>query len=142
MWIYGGGAVVLAVLAWLWPRLLLMAVHEELAQAEGVAAGRMRLALMLLMALVILMGIKIAGVLLITALLIIPPATARAFARSPEQMAVLAALLGALAVVAGLLASLRWDTPSGPSMVMAAVALFAIAQAWSRLREAAGGRAA
>lgn len=138
-WIYGGGALVLAVLVWLWPRLLLMAVHEELAQAEGVPVGRLRLALMLLMALVILMGMKIAGVLLITALLIIPPATARAFAASPEWMAALAALVGGGAVVAGLLASLHWDTPSGPSIVVAALLLFAAAQAWSRWREAAAG---
>jgi zinc transport system permease protein len=69
---------------------------------------------------------KIVGVLLITALLIIPAATARQLARGPEQMAVFAAILGAIAVVAGLFGSLEWDTPSGPSIVVSAAALFVL----------------
>jgi zinc transport system permease protein len=140
LWIYGGGAAVLAVTIALWPRLVSITVHEELAQAEGLPVGALRLALMLLVAVVIVVAMKIIGVLLITALLIIPAAAARAFARSPEQMAVLAAVLGALAVLGGLGASLRWDTPSGPSVVVAAAALFlltlALEAAWRRLRRA------
>lgn len=127
MWIYGGGALVLGVLIALWRPLLAVTVHEEVALAEGVPVGRVRLAAMLLVALVIVMAMKIVGVLLITALLIIPPATARHFARSPESMAVLAALFGVLAVLVGLTASLFWDTPSGPSVVVAAAGLFALA---------------
>jgi len=69
---------------------------------------------------------KIFGVLLLTALLIIPAATARRFARGPEQMAILAAVIGAAAVIAGLFGSLEWDTPSGPSIVVAALGLFLI----------------
>jgi zinc transport system permease protein len=69
---------------------------------------------------------KIVGVLLITAMLIIPAATSRRFATGPEQMAVLAAIMGAIAVVAGLFGSLEWDTPSGPSIVVAALALFVL----------------
>ncbi|HSG20141.1 MAG TPA: iron chelate uptake ABC transporter family permease subunit [Burkholderiaceae bacterium] len=123
-WIYAGGTVVLVVLVALWRPLLAVTVHEELALAEGVPVGWMRLITMLLVALVIVMAMKIVGVLLITALLIIPPATARYLARSPEAMAVLASLCGVVAVVAGLLASLIWDTPSGPSVVVAASLLF------------------
>ena len=62
--------------------------------------------------------------ILITALLIIPAATARRFAANPEQMAVLAALIGIAAVIAGLYGSLNFDTPSGPSIVVAALLLF------------------
>jgi zinc transport system permease protein len=65
-------------------------------------------------------------VLLITALLIIPPATARRLARTPEQMAVLASIVGAVAVAGGLAASLAFDTPAGPSIVVAAAVLFAL----------------
>jgi zinc transport system permease protein len=64
-------------------------------------------------------------VLLITSLLILPAAAARRFARTPEQMGILAALAGALAVSLGIAASLRWDTPTGPSIVVAASALYA-----------------
>ena len=125
-WIWGGGALALALLGWLWRDLLALTVHEELAQAEGVPAWRVRLAFMGLIALVVAIAMKIGGVLLIPSLLIIPPAAARRFARTPEQMALLAALLGCAAVAGGLAASLRWDTPAGPSVVLAAAALFAL----------------
>ena len=69
---------------------------------------------------------KIVGVLLITALLIIPAAAARRFASGPEQMAILAALIGVAGVFGGLFGSLEWDTPAGPSIVVAALGLFII----------------
>ena len=122
--IWGGGAVVLALIAWLWRPLLAATVNAELAEAEGLHPERARLAFMLLMALVIAIAMKIVGILLITSLLIIPAATARRFSSSPEIMAVLASLIGALAVVGGLFGSLKFDTPSGPSIVVAALALF------------------
>jgi zinc transport system permease protein len=126
VWIYGGGIVIVAATVLLWSQLVSITVHEELARAEGLPVGALRLALMLLIALVIVVAMKIIGILLITALLIIPAASARAFARSPEQMAVLASALGSLAVLGGLGASLAWDTPSGPSVVVAAAALFVV----------------
>jgi zinc transport system permease protein len=140
LWIYGGGALILATTVALWSRLVSITVHEELAAAEGLPVGRLRLALMLLIALVIVVAMKIIGIVLITSLLIVPAAAARTFARSPEQMAVLASVLGALAVLGGVGASLRWDTPSGPSVVVAAAALFlltlALEAGWRRLRHA------
>lgn len=126
LWIYAGGAVILATLAVVWRPLLASTVHEDLARAEGVPALRVKLIFMLLIALVIALAMKLVGVLLITSLLIIPAATARRFARTPEQMAVIAALIGAVAVALGLQGSLHLDTPSGPSIVVAAGALFAV----------------
>jgi zinc transport system permease protein len=82
-WIYGGGTLVLVGLAGLWRWLLALSVDEDLARVEGVPVGAVRLALMLLIAIVIAAAVKIVGVLLITSLLIIPAATARRFARSP-----------------------------------------------------------
>ncbi|MFP5515510.1 MAG: zinc ABC transporter permease subunit ZnuB [Alphaproteobacteria bacterium] len=122
--IYGGGAVALTGLALLWRRLLAVTVDEDLARVEGMPVDALRLAFMLLIALVIAIAMKIVGILLITSLLIIPAAAARRFARTPEGMAALASVLGVVAVVAGLLASLNWDLPGGPSVVVAAAALF------------------
>jgi len=122
--IYLGGAAVLAVLALIWNPLFAATVNHEIAEAEGQKPDRTNIIFMLLMATVIAISMKIVGVLLITALLIIPAATARRFARGPEQMAIIAALIGAAAVVGGLFGSLNWDTPSGPSIVVAAMVLF------------------
>lgn len=122
--IWGGGAIVLGILAAIWRSLFAATVNRELAEAEGMSPGRANIIFMLLMAAVIAISMKIVGVLLITAMLIIPAATARRFSSGPEQMAVLAALIGAAAVVAGLFGSLEWDTPSGPSIVVAALGFF------------------
>lgn len=124
VWI--GGFVVVAIIAWLWRPLLAGTVNVELAEAEGMQPERARLIFMLLMALVIAIAMKIVGIMLITSLLIIPAAAARRFATTPEVMAVLASLIGAVAVVVGLFGSLTYDTPSGPSIVVAALLLFII----------------
>jgi len=146
--IYLGGAAVLAGLAVIWRRLLAVTVHEDLARAEGIAATPVQLAFMILIALVIALAMKVVGILLITSLLIIPAAAARRFASTPEAMAGIAAGLGCLAVAGGLYASLRLDTPSGPSIVVAAAGLFAFSLLpWEIWRQAArrlrvGGRQA
>ncbi|MBT8767400.1 zinc ABC transporter permease subunit ZnuB [Metapseudomonas boanensis] len=123
-WILGGSALVLLALILMWRPLLAITVHEELARVEGLPVAAIRLGLMLLIAVVIAVAMKIVGVLLITSLLIIPAAAAQRHARSPEQMALGASLLGLLAVCAGL--SLSWlkDTPAGPSIVVSAATLF------------------
>ncbi|RMT41950.1 Zinc transporter [Pseudomonas syringae pv. solidagae] len=123
-WILGGSTLVLVLIVALWRPLLAMTVHEELARVEGLPVATLRMTLMLLIAVVIAVAMKIVGVLLITSLLIIPAAAAQRHARSPEQMALGASLLGVIAVCAGL--SLSWfkDTPAGPSIVVSAAALF------------------
>ena len=128
LWIWGGGVLLLAALAWLWRSLLAITVDEELAQVEGVPVLWVRLAFMLMIALMIAIAMKIVGVLLITSMLIIPAAAARRLSHTPEQMALIAAILGLLAVSGGLAASWHWDTPSGPSIVSAAALLFVVTQ--------------
>ncbi|MDJ0808208.1 MAG: zinc ABC transporter permease subunit ZnuB [Gammaproteobacteria bacterium] len=128
LWVWGGGMLVIASLLLIWKPLLAMTVHEELAQVEGVAVKRTRLVFMLLIALVIAVSMKIVGVLLITSMMIIPAAAARRFSQTPEQMALVAALIGGIAVAGGLAGSWQWDTPAGPSVVVAAAMLFGLSQ--------------
>ncbi len=124
--IYGGAAAVLAVVAVLWRHMLAATISPELAAAEGLRPERARLVFMLLLATVIAITMKLVGVLLITSLLIIPAATARRFSSTPEAMAVIAAAVGVIAAVGGLFGSLHFDTPSGPSIVVAALLLFLV----------------
>ena len=124
LWIYGGGGVALGVLLWIWRPLLAVTVDEALAQAEGIPALRLQLVFMLLIAGLIALAMKIVGILLITSLLIIPATAARRYSRTPEQMAMGAALVGVASVGLGLTTSLHFDTPSGPSIVVAAVLFF------------------
>lgn len=134
VFIWIGAAVALAAMWRIWRSLLSLTVHEDLARVEGVDVPKIRIAFMLVIALVVAIAMKIVGLLPITALLIIPAATARRFSRNPEQMAVLAAALGCLAVAVGLWGSFVWDTPSGPSMVVASVAGFVLSRIGSGLR--------
>ena len=120
--------LVLAIMLKLWQSILALAVHEELARSEGVAVDRVRLIFMLLMAVVVAVAMKIVGIILITALLIVPAASARRFASSPEAMAMGAMIFGLISVVGGVFASMQWDTPAGPSIVLASVLLFFVSR--------------
>jgi zinc transport system permease protein len=131
--IWGGAVLLLGFLALLWRPLLAVTVSADLAEAEGLPARRTRLAYVLALAVLIAMAMKLVGILLITSLLIIPAAAVRPFARSPEWMAVLAAGAGAGAVAGGIGMSMLYDTPSGPSIVVAAVVLFLLGLAGSSL---------
>jgi zinc transport system permease protein len=122
--IWGGGLIVLALVSFIWKPLLASTVSYEIAVAEGLRPDLANFLFMVLMAGVIAISMKIVGVLLITALLIIPAATARRFSGNPEIMAVMASILGAASVWLGLEGSLKWDTPAGPSIVVAALAFF------------------
>lgn len=108
-----------------WHNLLNITLNSELAQVEGIAYKKIQLSYTLLLALLIALAIKVVGILLITSLLIIPAATAHKFSKSPEQMLALSFIFGILSVIFGLLGSLTWDTPAGPSIVLTATLLFA-----------------
>lgn len=141
VWIYGAGALVLGVLCLIWRALLLTTINEDLARVAGVAVLRTQVLFMLLLAVVIALAMKVIGILLVTSLLIIPAAAARTLARTPEQMAVWAAAIGMLSVALGLQASLFWDLPSGPTVVVVAMVIFAILTIWTGRRLRKGGTA-
>jgi len=127
--IYGGGAAALAILALIWTRLLADTVSFDVARAEGLRPEAARFIFMLLVAAVVALTMKVVGILLITALLIIPGAAARNFAATPETMALIAAGIGVIGVVGGLHGSLYFDTPAGPTIVVAALLLFVASMA-------------
>ncbi|MFK5192538.1 zinc ABC transporter permease subunit ZnuB [Glaesserella parasuis] len=112
------------LLALYWKKLLAITVSPELAQIEGLNVALLRLLLMLLTALTIALSMKFVGALIITSLLIIPSATARRFAKTPETMVIYAIGLSILSVSGGLLLSALKDTPAGPSVVVCAGTLF------------------
>ncbi len=136
-YIWGGAGLVLALLIWRWQALLTTTLSEDLAQASGIDPGRERLVLTLALALVVAVAIKVVGALLIAAMLLIPAATARAFARTPEAMAALSIAVGAVAALGGLQVSLRFDTPAGPSIVATAAVLFAGSVVFGAVRRGA-----
>lgn len=124
--IWGGAALVVGLIMWRWSALLAATLNEELAYASGLDPKREQLILTLSLAITVAVAIKVVGVLLIAALLIIPAAAARGLARTPEAMALIAAAIGAGSAVVGLRAAYVFDTPAGPSIVCVAAVVFAV----------------
>jgi zinc transport system permease protein len=120
--IWGGAALVLILVGWRWSALLISTVNPELACASGISPKREKMILTLSLAVVVAVAIKVVGVLLITAMLIIPAATARPFSKTPETMAI----IGCGASLTGLQASYVMDTPTGPTIVCILAVLFSV----------------
>jgi zinc transport system permease protein len=119
VWVFVGGAAVLTAVWWFWQPLLRLAVHEDLAAAEGVTPWKVRAIFTVLLALTIAVAMKIVGVLLVMAFLVVPAVAARPLSSTPERMALLAAIIAAASVIAGLWISSTYDAPGGPSIVLA-----------------------
>ena len=124
IWI--GLVIVLVLLFWRWSALLLCTLNEDLATSSGLNPKRESYALSIGLAIVVAVGIKVVGVLLIISMLIIPAASARSLVSTPEKMALFASVIGVLSAVLGLNASYVFDTPTGPTIVCVASIIFII----------------
>jgi zinc transport system permease protein len=136
--IYLGGTAVLGVLIWQWRGLLASTVSRDIAIAEhsskGLSPAQLDVLFTVLLAIVIAVSVKIIGVALMTALLVIPVGAARGLSRGPLAMALLSSVMGGVSVVGGLFSSLKFDLPAGPAIVVVAVILFAVVQMLGALR--------
>ena len=122
--IWVGGPIILITLKLIWKSLFASTVNYELAEAEGLNPDRAKAVFTILMAAIIAISIKMVGLLLITGMLIIPAAMARNISDSPQKMVFYSIIGGLLSVVLGLFSSLEFNTPSGPSIIAAALVLF------------------
>lgn len=122
-----GLAAVVSLFFWRhWRDLLNLTLNRELAFAEGVPVQRVERQFILLLSLVIALSIKLVGVLLITSLLILPPAAARHLSRTPEQMLTGSIVIALISVLGGLTLSWQLDWPTGPAIVVVATVLFGL----------------
>lgn len=130
--IWGGATIVLGLLSWRWSALLTATLGSDLAHASGVDPRREQLILTLALAIVVAVAIKVVGALLIGALLLIPAATARRFAATPEAMALIASGIGIGSAALGVWISWIFDTPTGPTIVCVAAAAFIVSSVVKR----------
>jgi len=122
--IWLGGALILLILKIIWKPLFASTVNNELAEAEGMNPERANAIFTILLAAIIAISIKIVGLLLITGMLIMPAAMSRNISNNPQQMVRLSVIGGLLSVLIGLFSSLQFNSPSGPSIITAALVLF------------------
>jgi len=125
--IFGLSVLVLVFLLLNLRALLLCVVQEDLARIAGVNIRRLNYLFVLLIALVIALLLQQLGALLISGLIVIPAAASRMISTSFRQMLVMAAVFGVFAGVIGITASAQFDLPTGPTIVLANVALLVAA---------------
>jgi zinc transport system permease protein len=106
-------------------QLFAVANDEEFARASGLPVVRLNLVIAVLTAVTVVVAMRVVGLLLVSALMVVPVATAQLVSRSFRQAFVTALLIGLFCAVTGVAASFYTDTPSGGSIVLVAIALFA-----------------
>lgn len=124
----------LGLIAGLWGRLAYATFDEELAATDGVPVGRLEYLLLALAAVIIVVSVRVVGVILMAAYLVIPAAAARLLARSLFGMTLLSLSLGVLSTLLGLYASFVLDVPSGSTIVLTQAVLFILAALTARVR--------
>ncbi|BDV44385.1 ABC transporter [Geotalea uraniireducens] len=130
--------VVVATVILFYHDLLAITFDEELARTSGIRADRINTVLVLLTALTVVLAMKVVGIMLISALLILPAVTSLQFARGFRVAMVLAVLLGVLSVVAGIVISFLGNLPTGATIILVNFTFFAAAFALRHLRYLAG----
>ena len=131
---YIGSACIIGLLVWRWKALVGLTVNEQIAAVENLQPTQTRYLLMMMLAAIVALAMKIVGIILTVSLLIIPAAASRQFAKTPEQMVVFASFFGVLAVIFGLVFSLEFDTPPGPSIVINSLTIFILAFTVAQIR--------
>lgn len=129
-WLIAAG--VLAVAWWVRRPLLFWAFDEESAAAFGVRTGAMRAVLMVLLAIAVVVAMRLTGVVLATALLVLPGAAALRLCERLWSTVLVSVAFGVAGLIAGLTLSIRLDWPTGPCIVGMLTVLYAIAAAGGR----------
>ncbi len=124
---FGLALTVLVTIILLFDALFLTSFHEALATAEGVPTKQVNRIFAVLASLVVALSLQTLGVLLIGALMVIPVLTAMIFGRGFKQTIILGIIFSLVSVHSGLVGSYIWNTPSGPTIVAIAVAIFSVA---------------
>lgn len=126
-------AVVVAFIAAAWGRLTLVTFDRELAQASGIAVGRLDAAFFAAASLAIVASVKLVGIVLVSSFFVVPAATARLVGGTFGRVTVISVLLGTLTAVAGLLLSYPLQAPVGALIVLLQAALFTAVAAARRI---------
>lgn len=125
--------VLLLLLLHHWRSFVAVSVSREIAQAEGIEVRKVQFLMYIMIALLVAVMMKVMGVLLIAAMLVIPTTSARLFSRSPEQMVAVSALYGLGALAGGIGSSFQFDWQTGPAIVVCAALLMLVTLAITRI---------
>ncbi len=128
------GIVVLVVLGIFGRQMFAVSLDPDLARVQGIRVDFISLLISIMASVVVVIGMRTVGLLLVAAIMIIPVAAAQQLTRSFLATAGIAVIISLFASVAGLLQAFYFDVPSGPAIVLTALVLFAIAVPLQRLQ--------
>lgn len=128
-----GGGAIFGILLYYWRSLVAVTISPDLANAEHAVKPEAEFVFTLLVAILVALTMKITGLLLVSAILIIPAAAARFIATSPEKMAILASILGMVSVALGLYISLANDVAGNAAIIVVAICLFILSFLLSKI---------
>jgi zinc transport system permease protein len=131
------GVIMTVMVAYYYQDLLAMSFDEEFAQIRGVPVKKLYFGLIGMLAVSIVLVIQVVGLILVIALLTIPPFIVEKYAKSLVQMMVASSLLGAVFTVTGLWFSYRFNLTSGASIIMVSGMVFLISLVVDKIRVAA-----
>lgn len=131
--IYAALVAQVALVSCNWRPLLRMIIHEEIARVEHVPVARLQLLMTILIAVTVALALQVVGMLLITAMLVVPPLAARTLSANPLHMVLGSMALGVAAAVGGVVLSYQHNLATGPCIVLVAVALFGLALVTGKL---------
>lgn len=135
LWIVLGiAAVTLGFVAFAWTRIAYATFDEELARLSGIEVGWLESALLALLAAVVVAAIRLAGVVLVSAFLVIPAAAGRLVGRSLTGVVGWAMMMGVLGVFLGFIVAHKLEWPEGAAIVLLLAAIFAVAAGVRRVR--------
>jgi zinc transport system permease protein len=117
---------ILAVTTWLGPALFTVSNDDEFARASGLPVMTLNLLLAVLTACTVVISMRVVGVLLVSALMVVPVATAQLVAASFRATYAIGLAIGLVVALGGVVLSYYIDTPSGGTIVLLAIALFAV----------------
>ncbi len=133
--IVGLGSMNIIFILWNYKRLALMVLNEDLAYVNGIKVDWLRNLLYVSIAVTVVMGMKVLGIILVSALLIIPIVSAKIIARSFHALMATSVTIGVITVLLGIMTSVRFDLPTGATIVLIGMGIFAILAIYSTLRQ-------
>ena len=119
---------------WLYNRLILMSINGEVARTRGINTTLQEYIFSILLALVVCLSIRVVGILLVTALIIVPAAVGRSMARSVGQLFWISTVTALISAITGLALSYYWDSATGATVVLVCASFFFIAQLATSIR--------
>jgi ABC-type Mn2+/Zn2+ transport system permease subunit len=125
--------VMIGLFTWLSP-LALLTANEDLAHVSGVPIRRANYLFILILTVAVALSIRLLGIILVTSLIVVPPATARNISRNLRQQLITSVLIGVVGALSGTVLAYRLDVPCGPAIVLSCVALFILSLAFKAIR--------